>query len=95
MLLDVLHAVLKLTRSTPLTAAMQIASRIYLLIDYDTCSNSPIFKVMVLAWSCAETLRFFYYEFHQLHWLRYSAFIVLYPIGVFAGELPLIWFHWQ
>ena len=42
------------------------------------------------AWSLADLIRFIYYFFKELNrdiyvfkWLRYSAFIVLYPVGIF------------
>ena len=51
----------------------------------------------VIPWSIAEVIRYSFYllkefgiEIRLLTWLRYSAFIVLYPFGV-AGELLTIW----
>ena len=51
----------------------------------------------VIPWSIAEIIRYSYYiakesdhEIRILTWLRYSAFIILYPFGV-TGELLTIW----
>lgn len=50
---------------------------------------------LFLAWSIADIIRYAWYAAgprapHWLTWLRYSAFIPLYPIGIFAGEMPII-----
>lgn len=42
-------------------------------------------SILILAWSLADAIRFYYYSFENpsyiSKWLRYSAFIILYPIG--------------
>ena len=55
---------------------------------------------LFLAWSAADVARYAWYAAALarpstpppawLTWLRYSAFIPLYPAGIFAGEMPLI-----
>ena len=62
--------------------------------------QSPFFSSMLLAWSLAEMIRYGYYADtlasegssepspYVLIWLRYSAFLVLYPMGVLS-ELVL------
>lgn len=44
---------------------------------------------MLCAWATTEVIRYTYFVFKQfdavpgpLHWLRYSAFLILYPIGI-------------
>jgi very-long-chain (3R)-3-hydroxyacyl-CoA dehydratase len=96
MVLDIVHVLLKLVPGGVITTFLQIASRLYVAWvvlpaqDSFTRWNS----VMFAAWSIAEIIRFQYYE-HRGSWallfLRYNAFIVLYPMGVLTGELPLLW----
>ena len=57
---------------------------------------APLF----VAWAAADVARYAWYAAALarpsspppawLTWLRYSAFIPLYPAGIFAGEMPLI-----
>lgn len=56
-----------------------------------------VFRAVFLAWSLAELIRYGYYLsllINKTHpgitWLRYSAFIVCYPVGL-AGELYIIY----
>ena len=53
---------------------------------------------MLIAWSTAEVTRYSYYIIKNnstLKWFRYSLFFVLYPAGIFTGELPLIFYHYK
>lgn len=55
-------------------------------------SSSPFRVIGVLIpWSLAEVNRYSYYLFKNpiTTWLRYNAFIILYPLGVY-GEMALI-----
>jgi very-long-chain (3R)-3-hydroxyacyl-CoA dehydratase len=52
---------------------------------------------LLLAWSITEVIRYPFYAFKELTdvpyiltWLRYTTFIVLYPLGV-ASELAMVW----
>jgi very-long-chain (3R)-3-hydroxyacyl-CoA dehydratase len=52
---------------------------------------------LLLAWGITEVIRYPFYTMKELaevpyllSWLRYSTFIVLYPIGV-ASELAMVW----
>jgi very-long-chain (3R)-3-hydroxyacyl-CoA dehydratase len=53
---------------------------------------------LFIAWSAADVARYAWYAISLSHppppswltWLRYTAFIPLYPLGIFAGEMPLI-----
>lgn len=52
---------------------------------------------LLTAWGVTEIIRYSFYAFKQvgdapaaLTWLRYTTFIVLYPLGV-SSELALIW----
>lgn len=53
---------------------------------------------MVLAWSAADAIRYLYFatrlvgghQYSNLTWLRYSAFYVLYPVGI-ASEVGVVY----
>jgi very-long-chain (3R)-3-hydroxyacyl-CoA dehydratase len=75
---------------------LQVVGRLivtWLIIDRHTSLN--ILVNVLIPWSFAEVIRFLYYldidyrGKRVIPWLRYNAFIVLYPIGVF-GEVRAI-----
>lgn len=51
---------------------------------------SPFYTSMLAAWSATEVIRYTLFALKEsgspvpywLHWLRYSAFTVLYPVGI-------------
>ena len=52
---------------------------------------------LLIAWGVTEVIRYSFYAFKQvgeapavLTWLRYTTFIVLYPLGV-SSELAMVW----
>jgi len=96
-LLEVLHAALGLVRSNPIVVATQIVSRLAVLWlpvhHIKGSQTSPGISIMLTAWSVTEVIRYSYYavglcqfNISILTWLRYTLFIVLYPMGV-TGEL--------
>jgi very-long-chain (3R)-3-hydroxyacyl-CoA dehydratase len=75
------------------TTAMQVASRLFLMwavcYPFPELNGSAWYSSMLLAWSTTEVIRYSYFALKQfdavpgwLHWLRYSAFLILYPIGI-------------
>lgn len=100
-LLEVAHAALGWVRSSPVTVAMQVASRIWLvwgvLARQPETHSHPLFVTMVLAWSVTECIRYSFYacnllglEPALLNWLRYNTFYILYPLG--AGSEAFLMF---
>ncbi|KAI9480483.1 MAG: tyrosine phosphatase-like protein [Benjaminiella poitrasii] len=103
-LMEVVHAMLGLVRTPVMTTAMQVASRLFLVWAVNAplpeIHAHPSFATMVLAWSVAELVRYMYYIFLLSNggtvvpgivaWLRYNAFLVLYPVGV-ASELVMVY----
>lgn len=96
MLLDVVHAAVGLSRTSPLTALLQVISRVWVVWGvlelFPSTENS---LTLLFAWSWAEVIRYLHYiksdigtveKSSWLLYLRYSAFIPLYPLGV-ASEL--------
>ena len=100
--LEVVHPALGMTRGDPFTVAFQVISRMNPIIILNVlgsayCSGNPscgmYVNMMLAAWMITEVIRYSCYlsnllgaKIHILTWLRYTLFIVLYPIGV-SGEL--------
>eukprot|EP00923_Selenidium_pygospionis_P034107 GHVN01059604.1.p1 GENE.GHVN01059604.1~~GHVN01059604.1.p1 ORF type:complete len:753 (+),score=46.21 GHVN01059604.1:2507-4765(+) len=94
--LEVLHAAIGLVRSSVAVTAMQVSSRllaVYVLLSSHDARVHWGSGCMILAWSLAEIPRYALYTAlllkkspYPLFWMRYSGFIVLYPIGI-TGEL--------
>lgn len=96
-LIEVGHAIVRFVPSSPVTTFIQIFSRLMLvwgiLVPIPEARSSLGVPLLLVAWSIAECTRYFYYGFHLYDvvpyfstWLRYTLFIVLYPMGV-TGEL--------
>ncbi|CAH1173711.1 unnamed protein product [Phaedon cochleariae] len=90
--LEVLHPIFGYVKGGPLMPFMQIGGRLFILIanlEYEPkIQKMPVTFFLFLTWSAIEVIRYPYYM-SQLHhrenqlltWLRYTAWIVLYPIG--------------
>ncbi|KAL5002269.1 tyrosine phosphatase-like protein [Aspergillus recurvatus] len=94
---EIFHAATGLTRSPVFTTFTQIFARSVQVwaINYgfpSVTALSRAYPAMLFAWSVADAVRYSYFVvllagFHVpsvLRWLRYSLFIVLYPIGITA-----------
>lgn len=93
---------LGLVRAPVLTTFVQIAGRstvLWIVIEvYPSAALNPFYASMLIAWSAADTIRYLYFatrlvgghQYQTLIWLRYSAFYVLYPIGI-AGEVGVVY----
>ncbi|PSC75468.1 very-long-chain (3R)-3-hydroxyacyl-dehydratase 2 [Micractinium conductrix] len=105
--LEIVHAALGLVGGSPVTALMQWAGRSNVLFGVVAAvpEVQPGLAVgaMLAAWAASEVVRYPWYAAgvagacpHWLTWLRYTAFIPLYPIGVVVEmaavyqALPLI-----
>jgi very-long-chain (3R)-3-hydroxyacyl-CoA dehydratase len=98
MILDIVHVLLGLVPGSLISTSMQIISRLYVawVILYPHFMRNVCHPIMLVSWSLAEIIRYTYYNAQKnkiLTFLRYSAFIVLYPSGVLLGEVPLIYGH--
>lgn len=97
-LVEVINSLLQITNSPLLTSVIQLLSR--LLISYFLTTEpslDPNLKgLLVLAWSVADCTRYFYYALkltfvpYFFVVLRYSLFIVLYPVGALC-EILVLW----
>lgn len=100
--LEIVHTVLGLVRTSTLYAFMQWMGRSHVLFAIITnvpeMQEQPPVMITFLAWSAAEVIRYPQYTLgilgvcpHWLTWLRYTAFIVLYPIGALYGEMLVMY----
>ncbi|XP_013144712.1 PREDICTED: very-long-chain (3R)-3-hydroxyacyl-CoA dehydratase hpo-8 [Papilio polytes] len=96
-ILEVVHAALRLVPSGVMVVLMQVYSRVFLvcgvLLTTQGAPASPGLPLCVLAWSVTEIVRYGYYALNLINsapqsllFLRYSTFLVLYPLGI-TGEL--------
>ncbi|KAL3489099.1 tyrosine phosphatase-like protein [Aspergillus germanicus] len=93
--LEILHAATGITRSPIFTTFTQIFARSVQVwaINYgfpEVTAFSAAYPAMLFAWSTADVVRYLYFSVllagdpvpRALKWLRYSLFLVLYPIGI-------------
>lgn len=99
-LLEILHAKKGWVKSPVFTTALQISSRVFVLFWLNVIPEAFQIKllgisgitVVSVAWSITEIVRYSYYsaslfnkEINWLTFLRYTLFIILYPLGI-TGE---------
>ncbi|KAG5511392.1 hypothetical protein JKF63_07355 [Porcisia hertigi] len=99
---EIFHAALGLVRSPVGTTFLQVLSRLIVLygavrIGDTEATKSPIFAQMLIAWCLSEVIRYAFYGANlvkincaPLTWLRYSAFMILYPVGI-TGEIGCLY----
>ncbi|KAL2868353.1 putative membrane protein [Aspergillus lucknowensis] len=93
--LEILHAATGITRAPVFTTFTQIFARCVQVwaINYGfprVTESSSAYPAMLFAWSTADVVRYLYFTVllagipvpKLLKWLRYSLFLVLYPIGI-------------
>ena len=106
-LLEILHSILGLVSSPIMTTLMQVFSRIFVVwvslylehsVKY-TEFEALFITTLLIAWCVTEVIRYSFYAFklydicpHFIVWLRYTTFVVLYPLGV-SSELALTYFR--
>lgn len=90
-----------IVRTDPVTAAAQVASR-YVAVwgvqyPFPALCASPVYSSMLFAWSVTEVIRYTYlavklggYEPAAFTWVRYSSYLVLYPLGI-TSEMIQMW----
>jgi len=103
-LLEILHAKQGWVKSPLFTTALQISSRVFVLFWLNVIPETYQIKIygisgitiVSVAWSITEMVRYSYYatslfnkEIKGLTFLRYTLFIVLYPIGILGEGMIL------
>ncbi|XP_003386469.1 PREDICTED: very-long-chain (3R)-3-hydroxyacyl-CoA dehydratase 2-like [Amphimedon queenslandica] len=102
--LEIIHSIIGIIRSNVVLTFFQIYSRNIILwgiIDFVPVSYLEQFiwpLVVLLVWSISEVSRYIYYACmligstpYFIIYLRYSLFIVLYPVGVFSEQVLLFY----
>ncbi|GIV34976.1 MAG: hypothetical protein KatS3mg031_2511 [Chitinophagales bacterium] len=102
--LEIMHAWLKWVNTPVSAAGMQVFSRIFVLVFINILPEQHMLtlwglngiSLIALAWSVTEVVRYSFYfisllgkDIHVLTYLRYTLFIVLYPVGV-TGEWMIL-----
>lgn len=105
-IIEVINAATGVVKSPVITTAMQVASRLLVVLGVWTVlpeasgNTSYAYLTVHFAWGVAEVVRYYYYANHLISqqrqapgiappqvpkfllWLRYNAFLVLYPMGI-------------
>ncbi|WOK96941.1 very-long-chain (3R)-3-hydroxyacyl-CoA dehydratase 2 [Canna indica] len=100
--MEVVHAAVGLVPSGVLLSLMQWGGRTHFLLailrQIPELQDLPSVFITFLAWSMTEVIRYTHYalscigiSMSWLTYLRYTAFIILYPIGVAPGEMWLMY----
>jgi len=100
-LLEALHAATGLVRSGVAAALIQWVGRSHVLYavlyQIPALHSSPAVAPLFIAWGLSEVIRYPWYAATTagacpafLTWLRYTAFIILYPIGVVSEVWLLV-----
>eukprot|EP01012_Entosiphon_sulcatum_P036243 TRINITY_DN4614_c0_g1_i1.p1 TRINITY_DN4614_c0_g1~~TRINITY_DN4614_c0_g1_i1.p1 ORF type:complete len:230 (-),score=21.38 TRINITY_DN4614_c0_g1_i1:51-713(-) len=101
-ILEIVHSLFGIVRSPVFSTFVQVMSRILVLhgalqLHYPEVTSHWSVASLVFSWSAVEVIRYSYYFFNELNsvpyllkWLRYSAFMVLYPSGI-SSELLILY----
>ncbi|CAN3371404.1 hypothetical protein DIURU_005124 [Diutina rugosa] len=92
--LELVHIAGGLVRAPLSAALMQCYARLGMCLGvlWNQKQWAPewAFRAMIFAWGITEVIRYTYYLVKRGTWLRYSAFIVLYPLGLIS-EATIAW----
>ncbi len=104
-ILEVVHAAIKWVKAPVVTTFLQVFSRIFVLVLLNILPSDGFIIAdsinalipLLLAWGITEVFRYSYYFTSILNitpswltWIRYSTFLILYPLGV-AGEFMIMY----
>ncbi|EYU18935.1 hypothetical protein ABFS82_04G185600 [Erythranthe guttata] len=100
--LEVIHGAIGIVPSGVVLPLMQWGGRTHFLLavvrKIPEVQELPSVFITFVAWSFSEVIRYSHYALNCIgtppNWItfiRYNAFIVLYPVGVFPGEMWLMY----
>lgn len=108
-IIEIAHAIMGIAGSNWMMTLLQVSSRFFItFLVMLMASNCPCiglesfgYPLIAVAWSLTEIVRALNYlgdllnkSWKTILWLRYSLFLVCYPIGV-AGEFLILYGFWQ
>lgn len=99
--LEFLNALVGYTKGSPLFPFLQVTGRNFILFAIihaeSRIQEMPVVFVLFMVWSLVELIRYPYYiislvkkEIPFLTWLRYSVWVVLYPLGFLCEGTVLL-----
>lgn len=99
--LEVMHPMFGYTRGSALTPFLHITGRnfvLFMMIEAEPrAQTKPVILFLIVCWSTIECIRYPYYvlslmnhENSLLTWLRYTAWIPLYPFGGFCEGIIML-----
>ncbi|KAL3866662.1 hypothetical protein ACJMK2_043944 [Sinanodonta woodiana] len=101
-ILEILHPLLGLVKTGVFAPLMQVLGRNFILFviifQEPRLQDAPVVWYLFLTWSAVELIRYPFYMLSSVGmdvkivtWLRYSAWVVLYPLGfLFEGTLVIM-----
>ncbi|KAE8038990.1 hypothetical protein FH972_011446 [Carpinus fangiana] len=100
--LEVVHAAIGIVPSGVVNTLMQWGGRVHFLLvvvrQIDEVQELPSVFITFVAWSLTEVIRYPHYALNcigncpsWITYLRYTAFIMLYPTGLVPGEMWLMY----
>ncbi|KAL3989892.1 Protein tyrosine phosphatase-like protein PTPLA family protein [Acanthocheilonema viteae] len=98
-LIDVAHALIGFTKGSYRVGLVQVCGRLAIIYIIDGCpdvQNSLTTFLLMIAYFSIEIFRYPYYaasslkiEISLLTWLRYNAWLLLYPVGLFLEGVTM------
>ncbi|KAG9240706.1 tyrosine phosphatase-like protein [Calycina marina] len=99
-LLEIVHSAIGLVRAPLIPTFIQTVAKNLILWTivqpFPSIASSPAYTILIIAWSTGEVIRYLYFSLllsgvvpKFITWLRYSAFVLIYPIGI-GSEMWLI-----
>jgi very-long-chain (3R)-3-hydroxyacyl-CoA dehydratase len=102
--LEILHTIIGLAKGSPVTSFCQVLGKSIVFFAFMDSSAVPsevtsakTSGILLLAWALGDSIRFLFYFQNQIGlslssitWIRYSAWMVLYPIGITCEGITLL-----
>ncbi len=77
-MLDIFLAIFRITKSNVTTTAIQTVAKTIVVVYGDT----TYIRYLGIVWAISDIVRYAYYIFPAIHYLRYNQYKLLYPIGI-------------
>ncbi|XP_056021528.1 very-long-chain (3R)-3-hydroxyacyl-CoA dehydratase 3-like [Ostrea edulis] len=105
-IMEILHPVLGLVKSSAITPLLQVLGRNFILfvviLHEENTQTAPLVFFLLLTWSSIEVFRYPFYmlavlnkKIYAVTWMRYTLWIPLYPLGLFLEGKQLCKSGWK